>query len=239
MSRARGEYLSFLDADDIFDAQMLEKAYQTAKENNSDIVVFQYRELDTFTGRIRRNCESCKHAAANGNVFPAGLAILREASPCPWNKLFRRSFIEKHQLRFQNLSSCNDFSFTKCALLVAERVHFRGEELLTYRRHKHSISNTRYKYAENIIEAGKELLSFIEKHFPKCSYKEFYDLMLFHCAHEYRLFPKHEESRNYVKRVMEFFPLYYRIQFVKKSAYFRVKQCLRGFFHSLYSGKSR
>ena len=46
MSIATGEYLSFLDSDDFFEPDMLEKAYEKAKGSNAQIVVFrsdQYR----------------------------------------------------------------------------------------------------------------------------------------------------------------------------------------------------
>lgn len=52
LRQASGEYLSFLDADDFFEPDMLERAYAKAKEEDAQIVVFasdQYREdLDDY-----------------------------------------------------------------------------------------------------------------------------------------------------------------------------------------------
>ena len=47
LSQAQGEYVSFLDGDDIFDEEMLEKAYACALENNLDVIIFEYKHTSS------------------------------------------------------------------------------------------------------------------------------------------------------------------------------------------------
>ena len=50
LSIATGEYLSFLDSDDFFEPDMLEKAYEKAKGSNAQIVVFRSDQYRRFEG---------------------------------------------------------------------------------------------------------------------------------------------------------------------------------------------
>jgi len=42
---AKGEYLSFLDGDDIFEEEMLEALYNVMKRQDVDIVIFEYQHV--------------------------------------------------------------------------------------------------------------------------------------------------------------------------------------------------
>ena len=57
MDVATGKYLAFLDSDDFFELNMLEKAYEMAEDEQSDLVVYksdQYHTEDNRTGRYNR-----------------------------------------------------------------------------------------------------------------------------------------------------------------------------------------
>ena len=51
----------------------------------------------------------------------------------PWNKLFRREFLETEEITYQELHRTNDLYFTCRALVVAERITLVREVLVNYR----------------------------------------------------------------------------------------------------------
>ena len=215
IEEAQGEYLSILDADDLFDAEMLEKSYSLATREQADIVIFKFRLKDTVTGEISHDRDYSlppEYIKKNAAVGTRGLPW---SNPAAWNKLFRREFIKQSGLRFQNLRSCNDFAFTKSAFIVAKRIFFLDEELLTYQVNPHNISSTRYLHAENIISAGKAVLDFIRTHSPSSDLGVFYEMMFEHCKSEYNLFPPGADTKKFTAAVNSFLPWKYRYKFFK------------------------
>ena len=230
MASARGEYLSFLDADDLFDAQMLEKSYLLAQRTQADIVVFKYCEQNFMTGELWHDRGLSHRAIEHGGNIAIGIDGLSWTTPAPWNKLFRHAFLKEHELRFQNLRTCNDFAFTKIATLAARRIFFLNEELLIYRKNPHNISSTRYYYASNIIEAGKEILLYIKNNTSFHNLKPFYKMMFNHCMYEYEQFPTSQEANIFIKHVILFLPFYYRYKFIKRVIRGRIKNLLNTMF---------
>ena len=47
---ARGEYLLFVDGDDYADKELVEKTVVCAKQNDADMVVFDYQEIEMCSG---------------------------------------------------------------------------------------------------------------------------------------------------------------------------------------------
>lgn len=150
LAQAEGEYLSFLDADDFFEKDMLEQAYRKAKEQGAQILVFgsdQYREdlgeFQQVSWTLRRQAlppyRPMNYRTFTENVFKVFVGWT-------WDKLFERSFIQKYHLKFQEQRTSNDLLFVFMAIVLADRIETEEKVLAHQRRgNPESLSNTREK----------------------------------------------------------------------------------------------
>lgn len=164
LKRAKGEYLSILDADDFFEPNMLEEAYTKAKEDKADMVVFPsdqyYEDTNTYKsvnwtlryGKIPPYTPF-KHRQMTDNVFKVFVGWA-------WDKLFLREFVEKHNLLFQEQRTSNDMLFVFSAVVLAQRITVVDKDkILVHQRrnNKESLSNTREKSWQCFYNALTEL----------------------------------------------------------------------------------
>ena len=137
MEHASGKYLLFLDSDDFIDSSLLELAVAKAEEQAADIVVFSGCEYNSLTHAIKDKPTYLKEKVISPfEVFSRKdipQDILTFTNPAPWNKLYRREFVEAHQLRFMPIRYSNDVYFTKMAFALAERITTVNRSLVYYR----------------------------------------------------------------------------------------------------------
>jgi glycosyltransferase involved in cell wall biosynthesis len=126
MRRATGKYLSFLDADDRFERDMLEVAYETCERENAEIGVFRCDMFDDRTG-----IASSGAWALRDEYLPEKRPFSWRDMPdhlffafvgWAWDKLFLREFAVEKGLSFQALRTTNDMYFVFTALASAERI---------------------------------------------------------------------------------------------------------------------
>lgn len=107
---ARGRYLFFLDADDYLGAEALERMVAMADRNGSDVVVGRR----VGVGGRKPQETMLRHDLDQADLYESGVWWTLSAQ-----KLFRRSFIERHELRFPDLPIGQDQPFGGMAYLKA------------------------------------------------------------------------------------------------------------------------
>lgn len=165
MAVAKGEYLMFLDSDDFFEPRLLELMYKRASSENLDMAVCRATTYLDSTGEMQSSPRQaplelwlqwkgrsfCPRTEMPDKVFQL-------ITGSPWNKIWRRAFVEQHQLRYQPIVNCNDVYFVFASFLLAERVAFVDEELVHWRVWGHSLTRGFVQHPLCFMDALQALL---------------------------------------------------------------------------------
>lgn len=145
---ARGEYIMFVDADDVIAPDMLERMHSAIVEQDCEQV-------------------QCEHRSFQGNDIPNGKKgsghfrwdlneednrksfILRSMVCIPWSRLFKRSFFERTKLRFLEGVFFEDAHFTGMCSFLLDSYYYLDEELYFYFENDSGTMNSPYNGKKN------------------------------------------------------------------------------------------
>lgn len=169
MCEAKGKYLAFLDGDDIFDEMMLEEAYHKIEEKKADIVMYEFRHVSSEY--IHKKLQVC-HSGEYINKYCKNTFSVRECEAYefiiwasgPWNKLYKKEFIERNEIVFQDLPCANDVYFVNMALMLADKIiMLETKNIMVYVRDHSEAGRISYDRDpmcsyEALMHMGKELV---------------------------------------------------------------------------------
>lgn len=171
ISLAQGEFITFCDPDDYVEKTMYEKMYAQAKNLNSDVVMCEVKKFfeKTKKFKIKKTYLSYK------NVYKSELANLKPRTNIDkneisklilvtpdysWNKIYKREFILKNNIKFLNSRTYEDVIFVVGAFIFAERVSYIDEAFYTYRIRETSSLRSNNNILPTFIQTLDEIYEF-------------------------------------------------------------------------------
>lgn len=169
---AKGKYISFVDSDDFINERMLEDLYENSSE--ADIVfsnIILYDEI-TKIKKKRKNINTKLKKQDKGFYF------WRYMGTEVWNKIYKRDFLKRENIKFIEGIIFEDVPFVFYSLFLASKVKYIDKYHYYYRvNRENSIMNTEHK-KEKLCISTEKILTEISNMENKIKNNEFINLRL-------------------------------------------------------------
>lgn len=157
MTKATGDYLSFLDSDDYVDSTYIEKLVTAAVESGSDIAICNNYDVSE-NGDILL---TYKHRYQNRVTSLSKEPALLFNRICAWGKLYKKTVFG--DLEYVSRLWYEDLRLTPKLLLNAEKICYVDDCLVYYLQREGSImNNNNLKRNLEIIDVFKDVISYYE-----------------------------------------------------------------------------
>ena len=153
---AKGEYVHFMDSDDLMITDAYEKLYNLASKNDSEVVTADFLRFNENNAWIQPISDYI-FSELESNIDETNAYKYHKLlwdTPA-WNKIFKREFVLKEKLEFLVGVPAEDLVFVSEALLKANGIKFINKPVVEYMPQATSVTSTRNK---------EVLLKFIESY---------------------------------------------------------------------------
>lgn len=136
---AKGEYISFIDADDFIEHDMFEELYNHSRKYMTEITIcnlFLYDEINKVDKKVDWTLKANKANKIVFNYKDIPSEIFTLTNCWVWNRLYNANFLKKCNVKFQSLQSANDTYFSCITLAMASRISCLNKRLIHYRTNR-------------------------------------------------------------------------------------------------------
>ena len=148
IKKAKGEYVCFIDSDDYVKEDFISKMYNYSKENNLDLCVCDYVNVDE-KGNTLEEFNLSNFGITN---YEQNNKILCEINLGPCNKLFKKDMLIKNKIKFSEKLKYEDLSFVALSIKNSAKIGKINEQLNYFTVHKNSETTTRDKRVFDIFK---------------------------------------------------------------------------------------
>lgn len=148
IKKAKGEYVCFIDSDDYVKEDFISKMYNYSKENNLDLCVCDYINVDE-EGNILEEFNLSNFGITN---YEENNKILCKINLGPCNKLFKKDMLIKNKIEFSEKLKYEDLSFVALSIKNSTKIGKINEQLNYFTVHKNSETTTRDKRVFDIFK---------------------------------------------------------------------------------------
>lgn len=160
-------YIMFLDSDDYYEPNMCEKMLKAITESKSDIAICGINIIyESNKGWKKSDAKYYKIKFEGKQNITDDILLKTDVSA--WNKIYRKSIIDKFNISFPDGLKYEDAYFFNAYMGQANSIFFVNEKLYNYRRRKGSIMNLTFnkKSSDSIhhLKIAILLYEYYQKH---------------------------------------------------------------------------
>lgn len=153
---AKGDFIYFFDIDDQINRNLIEYCTETAIKYNVEMVVFGYSNIETtynssvevsFDNRLIESNHQLR------DVFVDEFIL--KTNGFPWNKFYRKNFLDQNNLRFENQRIQQDEVFNLKCYRYIKRMYISSQVLYSY--YVYEKGNTRSRFIPDRFDIYKSV----------------------------------------------------------------------------------
>ncbi len=150
LEQAQGEYIYYLDSDDLIEPETLAELYAVSAEENLDAVFFDARNLFDSQEMLRaytppfekRSGIYPDHSVSGSELLD--LFVRQDEWTCyPQRSFWKRAFLQREGIRYAEGCIHEDEYFAYAGILSAERVRYVPKQYFTLRLRADSVMNSK------------------------------------------------------------------------------------------------
>ena len=215
IDNAKGRYIYFFDIDDEISKELIERNVQIMETYKVDFVLFGYKSVETVyktetvvsfqDSIIRSNADLKYKYIEQFNLKMNGF---------PWNKFYRKSFLDKYKIRFENQRIQQDEVFNLKVYHYLDKAYVSSDVLYTYYIYNNGNTRSRfipdrfdiYKSVRHHFDDLKDFWNLEDHRLDDYLNKRFYQsvmaCLLFNLTHPKSTFTK-QQAKVEINRVMD------------------------------------
>lgn len=222
IKKSNGKYIMFLDSDDYLDTNIVKFMLNKILKDKLDMVVCDYYEVkNTKNNEIKIiNFENCS--------IMDKPELLLNINLSPWNKIYKKSFILKNNIEFDEESKYEDVIFVIDALINAKKIGKIDKALYYYVINENSETSIRDEKVFDILK----IIDKIRNKYKDIKYlNESIDKLTVRILTNYTIQQRYQKDRKIQKRFINdaFKYLKENIKDYKNKKYYKNRGILRSF----------
>lgn len=179
LSVATGKYVLFVDSDDTINSQLFDLTLPVIEHGNYDFINFGL-EFVNLDGVVSHTFMPDNFEELRGRRIFEHAMMDEQVYSSPVNKIYRRTFLELHNIRFPEVKACEDIYFSRVLAYNATATAFVHKVL--YHALVRPGSTTR-NVGENFLRATLDVLAQEKRYLQSHgAFPEYRDLYLRHYA---------------------------------------------------------
>lgn len=162
IENALGEFIYFYDIDDEIQTDLLEYCVGKMEELNVDFLCFGYENVET-TYNSNVTVDFPETIITSNDDFKKLFVdqFVLKTNGFPWNKLYRKSFLDRHELRYEDQRIQQDEVFNLKCYRYLERAYLSPRVLYTY--YIYEKGNTRSRFIPERFDIYKSVRGHFEE----------------------------------------------------------------------------